>query len=350
MAEDPSTARFGSYEADLATGELRRDGVKVPLQDKPFQILARLLRRPGELVTREALRAELWPADTFVDFEHGLNTAVKKLRQALDDSADTPRFVETLPRRGYRFVAPVTLPSPSAGAGEEARPAPEPGADAGPGKEWRPHAAGALVVLIAIALVAHRGDASRSVPPANPRPVVVLMDSPLPGRVYDPRTAAAGGTNADDLTDALQPLGVAIQKENTSAMWHREEQVVRQNPDLIVSHLSCLLDERFAEPQREGPLFDHLFALARSRLAGVFGYVAAANPRTRFLVYSRGSFAPSGRGASFVRDAEARFPALRGRIHTWNIPGDPDKVTFRDPELARAIRERVQQLLERPRP
>ena len=110
MVEAPSvprTVRFGPFEADLATGELRRDGARVSLQDKPFQMLVLLLRKPGALVTREELRSELWPADTFVDFEHGLNTAVKKLRQALDDSADTPRFVETLPRRGYRFVGTV---------------------------------------------------------------------------------------------------------------------------------------------------------------------------------------------------------------------------------------------------
>ena len=343
MMEAPSAARFGPYEADLATGELRKGGARVPLQDKPFQILARLLRRPGELVTREELRAELWPADTFVDFEHGLNTAVKKLRQALDDSADTPRFVETLPKRGYRFVAPVSLEAPSGAAGETAPASPPP--DVRLRKAWLPHAAGALVVLAAVALVLGRGDRTRSGPPANPRPVIVLMDSPLPGRVYDPRTAAAGGTNADDLTDALQPLAVSIQKENTSAMWHREEQVVRQNPDLIVSHLSCLLDERFAEPEREGPLYEHLFALAQGRLVGVFAYIAAANPRTGFLVYSRGALAGE-KGALFVSEAETRFPVLRGRIRTFTVPRGPEVETFRNPETARLIREQVRQMLE----
>jgi hypothetical protein len=171
------------------------------------------------------------------------------------------------------------------------------------------------------------------------------MDSPLPGRVYDPRTFAAGGTNADDITDALQSLPVAIQKENTSAIWHREEQVVRQNPDLIVSHLSCLLDARVGEPDQQGPVFDHLFALARSRLVGVYGYVGAANPRTRFLVYSRGAFSTPEKAAQFVGDAETRFPVLRGRVHTVNIPGDPDKATFRDPAMAALIRDRVKAML-----
>jgi len=99
--------RFGSFEADLHTRELRKHGLKLKLQEQPFQVLAMLLERPGELVTREEIRAILWPQGTFIDFDHSLNASVRRLREALDDNADTPRFVETLPRRGYRFVAPV---------------------------------------------------------------------------------------------------------------------------------------------------------------------------------------------------------------------------------------------------
>jgi DNA-binding winged helix-turn-helix (wHTH) protein len=99
--------RFGIYEADLATGELRKNGTLIRLQEQPFQILAMLLERPGELVTREELRTKLWAADTFVDFDHSLNTAVNKIREALGDSASNPRFVQTVARRGYRFIAPV---------------------------------------------------------------------------------------------------------------------------------------------------------------------------------------------------------------------------------------------------
>ena len=105
---------FGSFEVDLASGELRRQGLKIGLQDQPFRLLALLLERAGEVVTREELRDKLWPADTFVDFDHSLNTAVRKLREALGDSAETPRYVETLARRGYRFVAPVAEPGPTA--------------------------------------------------------------------------------------------------------------------------------------------------------------------------------------------------------------------------------------------
>ena len=103
-----SVTRFGLFEADFRNGELRRSGVRIKLQDQPLQILGLLLEKPGEIVSREELRARLWPANTFVDFDHSLNTAVKRLRDALGDTADNPRFVETIARRGYRFIAPVT--------------------------------------------------------------------------------------------------------------------------------------------------------------------------------------------------------------------------------------------------
>jgi cholera toxin transcriptional activator len=99
--------RFGVFELDLAAGELRKNGTKLRLQDQPFQVLALLLERVGDVVTREELRQKLWPADTFVDFDHSLNTAVNKLRETLGDSASSPRYIETLARRGYRFIAPV---------------------------------------------------------------------------------------------------------------------------------------------------------------------------------------------------------------------------------------------------
>ena len=106
-AQNPRIIRFGSFEADLHTRELRKHGLKLKVQEQPFQVLAMLLARPGELVTREEIRSRLWPQDTFIDFDHGLNAAVRRLRDALNDAAETPRFVETLPRRGYRFIAPV---------------------------------------------------------------------------------------------------------------------------------------------------------------------------------------------------------------------------------------------------
>jgi len=105
-------ARFGVFEVDLSAGELRKNGVKLRLQEQPFQVLALLLERSGEIVTRDELRQKLWPSDTFVDFDHSLNTAINKVREALGDSASSPRYVETLARRGYRFIAPVQRNEP----------------------------------------------------------------------------------------------------------------------------------------------------------------------------------------------------------------------------------------------
>src|SRR6202045_5161915 len=103
-----SVWRFGTFEVDVRVGELRNQGVRIKLQEQPLLVLKVLLGRPGEIVTRDELRSQIWSADTFVDFDNSLNTAINKLREALGDSADNPRFIETLPRQGYRFVAPVT--------------------------------------------------------------------------------------------------------------------------------------------------------------------------------------------------------------------------------------------------
>src|SRR5271169_3957272 len=99
--------RTGLFEVDLGSGEIHKNGRRVPLQEQPFRVLAMLLERPGEVIAREELQARLWPADTFVGFDEGINTAIRKLRVAFGDSADNPRFIETIPRRGYRFLAPV---------------------------------------------------------------------------------------------------------------------------------------------------------------------------------------------------------------------------------------------------
>ena len=109
MAVQRRAIRFGVFEVDLTTGELRKQGIKVKLQEQPFQALMALIERPGEIMTREELQKRLWPADTFVDFDRGINKAINRVREALGDDADNPRFVETLPQRGYRFLAPVQV-------------------------------------------------------------------------------------------------------------------------------------------------------------------------------------------------------------------------------------------------
>src|SRR5215472_12117757 len=144
---------FSIFELDLKAGELRRNGTKVKIQEQPFQILAALLERPGEVVTREELRNRLWPADTFVDFDHGLNAAIKRLRDALGESAETPVFVETLARRGYRFIAPITVNGTTAAAVADA--AENPPITAGP--TARTGALRALALLGAVIVLAVAG-------------------------------------------------------------------------------------------------------------------------------------------------------------------------------------------------
>src|SRR5215831_18237058 len=116
--ESPQKYKFGEFEADLKAAELRRNGARLKLQLQPFQVLVALLERPGDVVTREELRLRLWPQDTFVDFDHSLNTAIAKLRDVLGDSAASPRYVETIAKRGYRFLGSVSTVQ------DQARPAP----------------------------------------------------------------------------------------------------------------------------------------------------------------------------------------------------------------------------------
>jgi eukaryotic-like serine/threonine-protein kinase len=150
---------FGAFEVDLRSGEVFKHGIRLKLQGQPYQVLALLLKQPGELVTREELRQLLWPQDTFVDFDTGLNTAIKKLRDVLGDSADEPRYIETLPRRGYRFIAVVENGAPPAPpAAEEHR---EPVVPSVPAPQLRNKrriavAAGVAVLLIVTALVTWR--------------------------------------------------------------------------------------------------------------------------------------------------------------------------------------------------
>lgn len=168
--------RFGIFEVDLRAGQLRRKGLKVRLQEQPFQVLAMLLDHPGEVVTREDLHARLWPADTFVDFDHGLNAAVKRLRDALGDSAENPRFVETLARRGYRFLAPVEFSSgsPVAAASDRNRLIPSP-----PKSPWRLAAAGFVIVLSALVVGLQVGmRASRALQPVLPKETRLTANSP----------------------------------------------------------------------------------------------------------------------------------------------------------------------------
>jgi Tol biopolymer transport system component/DNA-binding winged helix-turn-helix (wHTH) protein len=177
--------RFGLFEADLKTGELRRGGAKVPLQGQPFQVCAILLSRSGELVTREELRKQVWPEDTFVDFDHALNTAITKIRLALGDEADNPRFVETLPRRGYRFIAPVVKPT---------SPTPELPTTQRPSKGFTPRTRWIAGVALSLALLSavgiwrfERNRAEAGLPPLEVVPIAAM-----PGFESDPSFSPDG--------------------------------------------------------------------------------------------------------------------------------------------------------------
>jgi len=151
------TARFSAFEVDLRSGELRKHGIRLKLQDQPFQLLALLLEHPGDVVTREELRHKLWAADTFVDFDTGLNSAIKKLRDALGDSAEEPRYIETLPRRGYRFIAQVENGDVPASAAVEENAAPIPSSEPTPTPRKQRRLAvllGVATLLIVIAAIA----------------------------------------------------------------------------------------------------------------------------------------------------------------------------------------------------
>jgi TolB-like protein/DNA-binding winged helix-turn-helix (wHTH) protein len=189
-ATERRTARFGPFVVDFIARELRNNGDRIPVQDKPLQILAILLEKPGELVTREELRQRLWPADTFVDFEHSINTAVKKLREALGESGDRCRFIETLPRRGYRFIAPIKESGDELSAKQpvlifptHSRPS-DAEADPGPSasrKAFRPHvlvmaSAAALVLIVAAASPWHSRKQAQVLPATTSIAVLPFAD------------------------------------------------------------------------------------------------------------------------------------------------------------------------------
>jgi Tol biopolymer transport system component/DNA-binding winged helix-turn-helix (wHTH) protein len=146
--------RFGRFEVDARAGELRRDGIKIKLSGQPFDVLVALLRKPGQVVTREELHDKLWSQDTFVDFEQGLNKAINRLREALGDDADNPRFIDTLPRRGYRFLVPVSQPESGPGVKQPASVIHTPEQSAGAPKRWRVVLAVTAAVFIVIVISA----------------------------------------------------------------------------------------------------------------------------------------------------------------------------------------------------
>lgn len=194
----PRVVRFGVFELDLRSGELRKQGHKIRLEGQPVQVLICLLENPGGLITREELRAKLWAQDTFVNFEHGLNAAVKRLRRALNDSADSPRFVETLPRRGYRFIAPVQFGDPATAEPPAAPMVTDPShEEVSPEPAGWPH--GRLVGIAALILVLAVGAFVMWRPANRPPPIRSLAVLPLENISGD----ASQEYFSDGMTDEL---------------------------------------------------------------------------------------------------------------------------------------------------
>jgi len=215
-----SPLRFGVFEFDPRAGELRKKGMKIKLQGQPVEILAMLLQHPGEPVTREELQKKLWPADTFVDFEQGLNNAIKRLRAALNDDSDNPRFIETLPRKGYRFVGQLEGPA-------MAPPPVEPAPSNEPQPKHQPTqrllifgTLGLLVITVGLAALYLRPRLDRFASQASPR-IQALAVLPLANLSGDPEQEYFAEGMTEELTADLSKISAVRVISRTSAMRYK---------------------------------------------------------------------------------------------------------------------------------
>ena len=200
--------------------------------------------------------------------------------------------------------------------------------------------AAAGVVAVAVPALWLSSRSAPSAPARSGPPVIVLMDSPHPERVYDDQTRKAGGTNADDLSDLLRDLPVVLLKENTNATWHREYEVLQESPALIVAHRSCFYDSTMlGEASRQVPFV----AFSQDKFDAFAGFIGTVNPHAKVLTYSRGAWPQESDRAGWVSSMEQRFPALRGRVDAVNVPRD--RATFRHPVTGAEIRQRVVTML-----
>src|SRR5438105_13137786 len=225
-ARSPAILRFGVFEVDLRAGEVRKQGVRTKLQEQPFHVLTVLLQRPGEVVTREELRSQNWPADTFVDFDNSLNTAINKLREALGDSADNPRFIETLPRRGYRFIAPVTGVDGAAG-GTAA------GVSAVTPIRGRKIAVTAAVVVLASGIAGGLLWRARRAPHLTEKDTIVLGDF--------------ANSTGDAVFDGTLREGLSVELEQSPFLSLVPEKQIHQTVRMMGKHTSARLTPEIAQ-------------------------------------------------------------------------------------------------------
>src|ERR1017187_520614 len=246
LASSRRRVRTGLFEIDFGSGEVHKEGRKVPVQEQPFRVLAILLERPGEVVTRQQLQAKLWPADTYVGFDEGLNTAIRKLRVAFGDSAENPRFIETVSRRGYRFVAPVSeavtatpQPQPAEYVTPPTVPAELP--HARPGRMRRPaRALTAVAVIVILAGAAYLARRHSSANPAAPQRVMLAI-LPFQNLSDDPaQEYFSDGLTEETITDLGQMspehLGV-IARTSAMAYKHTNKTVSQIGHELGVGYI-----------------------------------------------------------------------------------------------------------------
>ena len=337
-AVNPNTVQFGLFEVDLRARELRKSGVKIKLNDQPFQVLTMLLEHRGEVVTREELQTRLWPADTFVDFDLSLNTAVKKLRQALGDESDNPRFVETLYRRGYRFIAPVstamgereqpaakenangvlavssTVPNQASTAGNESgslstgsRPS---GETAARSTRWLALiAVGCLAVLLAGAMF-------KLIPRSSPR-ILGFTQITSGGKVHQLSTLATDGQRL--YFQAADKNRIALAEVSVSGGDSRLIATPFQNTVLgdIAPDGSSLLIGGFEGTAKQGPIWILPLPAGSPRLLGATAaYSAAWSPDGRRLLFADGAdlYEANPDGPDARKLATLRAPIVDARI------------------------------------
>lgn len=238
----PGARRFGPFELDLHTGELKRDGSRLRLQGQPAQFLVLLVSRPRELITREELRAKLWPEDTFVDFDHGLNNAVNRIREALGDSAASPRYIETIPRKGYRFIGQCFITesetsSPASALANESAPAAAFLRQAAARRALVLVSAGVFLLAVTVGWGWYRFHEKSLAAPAEIQTLAVL---PLANLSGDPGQEYFADGMTDELTTALAKISALRVTSRTSTLSYRDsrkpiQQIARElNVDAIV--------------------------------------------------------------------------------------------------------------------
>lgn len=328
--------RFGLFEADLKTGELRRSGIRIRLQAQPFRVLSLLLEKPGEIVSRDELQQSLWGTGTVVDFDHSLGTAINKIRDALGDSADNPRFIETLARRGYRFIAPVSYDVPERAEILPAPPSTEivvPDVPQ-PSKISRGLAYAAVIALIALAFLA--GSHSISGRPAPFRIAQVTFSGRVsPGDTFleDLPTTATDGARIyfPQITNGRAQLAEALIADGQTT--------TLSLPDEIVSPLICdispdgsklLIRNHVAAEAEQAVWVVPTLGGAARRISGILAHDATWTPDGRHILYANGDdlFMASEDGSG-----NRKFATVPGRAFwlRWSPNGATVRMTLLNP-------------------